>query len=106
MIVQKGNIGWDKCRVFDDTHIIQCFKCKVYNYKSLDCKYEKVWIKCHRNHKSKECNQDTINKCINCLRVNNRLNLGNISKLIEYKKEEMWFSDITITTCTQIYKEY
>lgn len=73
---QKLNVGWEKCRVFDGTDILQCFKCKGFNHKSSDCKFQEVCYKCHENHKSQECNRNAINKCINCVRVNNRLNLG------------------------------
>ena len=48
----KLNIGWDRCRVFDGTDVLQCFKCQGYNHK------------CHGNHKSKECNKEIVKKCI------------------------------------------
>lgn len=76
MQVQKLNIGWEKCRVFDGTDIIQCFKCQGYNHKSSDCKNEEICYKCHGSHKSKECKKEIINKCINCIKANKRLNMG------------------------------
>lgn len=76
MDAQKLNIGWEKCRVFEGTDIIQCYKCMGYNHKSKECKFEEVCYKCHGNHKSKECTNSILNKCINCVRVNKRLNLG------------------------------
>lgn len=76
MSAQKINIGWERCRVFDGTEILQCFKCKGYNHKSSECKNEEICLKCHGNHKSAECKKDTIEKCINCVRINNKLNLG------------------------------
>lgn len=76
MKVQKVNIGWEKCKVFEGTDIIQCFKCNGYNHKAAECKNELVCYKCHGNHRSKECVEEVINKCINCVRVNTRLNLG------------------------------
>ena len=45
----KLNIGWDRCRVFDGTDVLQCFKC-------------------HGNHRSKECNKEIVRKCINCMK--------------------------------------
>lgn len=76
MNAQKVNIGWEKCRIFDGTDIIQCFKCYGYNHKSTECKNQETCFKCHGNHKSFECQKEVINKCINCVRMNNRLNLG------------------------------
>lgn len=73
---QKLNIGWEKCRIFDGTDIIQCFKCFGYNHKAGECKNDEICYKCHENHKSKECNKEIINKCINCIRTNRRLNMG------------------------------
>lgn len=73
---QKVNIGWEKCRIYEGTDIIQCFKCNGYNHTSRECKFEEICYKCHGNHKSKECTKNIINKCVNCMRVNSRLNLG------------------------------
>lgn len=73
---QKLNVGWEKCRVFDGTDIIKCFKCKGYNHKSTECKNQETCYKCHGNHKSTECDKAVIVKCINCTRVNEKLNMG------------------------------
>ena len=73
---QKLNVGGEKCRVFDGTQIIQCFKCKGFNHKSIDCRNEITCLKCHGNHNTKQCNKEYIHKCINCKRMNSKLNLG------------------------------
>ncbi|KAI8120531.1 hypothetical protein CVS40_8209 [Lucilia cuprina] len=73
---QKINIGWERCRVFDGTDIIQCMKCRGYNHKARECKNQECCLKCHGCHKTKECDKEQINKCINCIRMNNRLNMG------------------------------
>ena len=49
--VHKLNIGWEKCRVFDGTDIIICFKCLGYNHKSSECISEEKCYRCHGNHK-------------------------------------------------------
>ena len=56
-----------KCRIFDGTDIIQCFKYRGYNHKSVECR--------NKEHKSDKCNKGIINKCINCIHMNKRLNL-------------------------------
>lgn len=73
---RKINIGWEKCRIFDGTEIIQCFKCRGYNHKAVECKNNEICLKCHGAHKSKECNNEILKKCINCIRNNQKLNLG------------------------------
>lgn len=75
MAEKRLKVGWDVCRVFDGTSIMQCFKCKGYNHKSVDCKNQETCYKCHGTHNSNECNKETILKCINCVRTNKRLNL-------------------------------
>lgn len=73
---KKLKVGWDICRVFDGTTIVQCFKCKGYNHKAADCKNLETCYKCHGNHNNNECNEEILMKCINCVRTNKRLNLG------------------------------
>lgn len=76
MEVKKLNVGWERCRIFDGTDIIQCYKCLGFNHKSIDCKNEETCYKCHGNHKSGECSKEVILKCVNCIRINKKLNLG------------------------------
>lgn len=73
---QRINIGWERCRIFEGTEVIQCFKCKGFNHKAADCKNEELCFKCHGPHRSKECNNEIIKKCINCIRSNRKLNLN------------------------------
>lgn len=73
---QKINLGWERCRVFDGTDVRRCFKCKGYNHMSSECKNPEICIKCHGNHKSQECNKEPITKCINCVKMNQKLNMG------------------------------
>lgn len=73
---QRINIGWEKCRVFDGTDVLMCYKCRGFNHKAGDCKNQEICYKCHGNHKAKECNKDIIPKCINCIKSNEKLNLG------------------------------
>lgn len=73
---QRVNIGWERCRVFDGTSVRRCYKCKGYNHMAHECKNEETCSKCHGNHKTSECNNEQMIKCINCVRVNKKLNLG------------------------------
>lgn len=76
MNAQKINIGWERCRVFDGTDVIKCFKCKGFNHIARECKNDEICSKCHGNHQSNQCKKETITKCINCVRVNKKLNMG------------------------------
>ena len=76
MSTQKINIGWEKCRIFDGTEVVMCYKCKGFNHKARDCRNQDVCHKCHGNHQSKECTKEVLMKCINCIRSNQKFNLG------------------------------
>lgn len=72
----KINIGWEKCRVFDGTELMQCFKCQGFNHRANECRSQESCLKCHANHRTKDCKIQMIEKCINCIRANNKLNMG------------------------------
>ena len=72
----RVNIGWERCRVYDGTVITQCYKCLGYNHRAAECRNKKVCFKCQRNHKSRDCSKESMNKCFNCIRKHRRLNLG------------------------------
>lgn len=38
MELEKLNVGWDRCRVFDGVDVLRCFKCCGFNHKGADCK--------------------------------------------------------------------
>lgn len=73
---ERLNVGWDRCRIYDAVQVLCCFKCKGFNHKAIDCKEKEVCTKCLGEHKYAVCNEDAINKCINCMRTNKELNLG------------------------------
>lgn len=73
---EKVCIGWERCRVFDAINIRRCYKCKGFNHKSADCTNKETCLKCHQEHKTSECSKDYINKCINCIKYNEKLKLN------------------------------
>lgn len=77
-VIEAGriNVGWERCRVYDGTRVTQCFKCYGYNHRSSECRNSEICYKCHGQHKSSECQQEIIKKCINCVRANNVLKLN------------------------------
>lgn len=75
ILAQRLNVGWERCRAFDGTRVMQCYKCLGYNHKSSECRNEEICYKCHGNHKATQCNKEIINKCVNCIKENKRLNL-------------------------------
>lgn len=69
MEIQKLNVGWDRCRVFDGLEVTRCFKCCVFNHKAADCKAERETCPiCSGEHNVKQC-QAKGEKCINCERI-------------------------------------
>ena len=76
LAAEKINIGWERCKVYDEIRVLRCFRCKGFNHKAANCKIDKVCVKCHGQHRNSECNERQLNKCINCIRANGELNLG------------------------------
>lgn len=77
-IISTGKvcIGWERCKVFDAINIRRCYKCKGFNHKSVDCNNKEACLKCHQEHKTSECKNEDINKCINCIKYNEKLKLN------------------------------
>ena len=38
MVARKINIGFEKCRVFENIYLVRCFKCFGFNHKMEECK--------------------------------------------------------------------
>ncbi|XP_067614444.1 uncharacterized protein [Eurosta solidaginis] len=55
--LDKLNIGWERCKVYDGVDITMWFKCKGYNHKASECKNEDVCSKCLGKHKPMECKE-------------------------------------------------
>jgi hypothetical protein len=66
---EKINIGWDRCRVYEQIQILRCFKCAGFNHKAYDCQNETACAKCAGSHELTQCDSN-IEKCVNCMRVN------------------------------------
>ena len=71
----KLNIGWERCKVYDGTRVLCCFKCKGFNHKSENCQEREVCVKCLGEHRTDSCTLSPVNKCINCIRANKKYNL-------------------------------
>lgn len=72
----KLNVGWERCRVFDGTSVLRCFKCKGFNHRSDNCTEKEVCARCHGEHRTDSCSLPLLNKCINCIYSNKKFNLS------------------------------
>lgn len=72
----KLNIGWERCRTYDGTRVLCCFKCKGFNHKAENCEEKEVCVKCLGEHRTGSCSLAPVNKCINCIRANEKFNLS------------------------------
>lgn len=75
--LEKLNVGWDRCRVFDGVDVLRCFKCCGFNHKGADCKAEReICPICSGEHPLKEC-KATEEKCVSCekYRVERKLDI-------------------------------
>lgn len=70
---ERLNVGCERCKVYDGVDIMCCFKCREFGHRAVHCKNDEVCTKCHANHKSNECLNSPVNKCINCIKANNKL---------------------------------
>jgi hypothetical protein len=71
----KVRFGWIICKVVENIHVIRCFKCMRYGHIADKCNNERTCAKCGENHDTKNCTAQ-INRCINCVSYNNKLNLN------------------------------
>lgn len=68
----KINIGFLKCPVYENVYLGRCFKCLGFNHKKEECKQsETICSICSENHSYENCNSK-VNKCINCVKSNDR----------------------------------
>ena len=77
MKLQKINIGWDRCSIFEHFSIVRCFNCCGFNHHAGDCKWKKACSKCGDEddaHNETECLNPQ--KCINCVKANHLFNLN------------------------------
>lgn len=71
----KVNIGWDRCRVFDNISLLKCYKCNGYMHKAQDCRSEKACSRCSGSHDNDNENCQRDIQCVNCKKMNDRLKL-------------------------------
>jgi hypothetical protein len=75
MKMDRINIGWDRCRFFENMNVRRCFNCKGYNHKADDCKNKKACANCAEEHDTKDC-KNVTERCVNCVLANKSLGLN------------------------------
>lgn len=65
VLMKKINVGYKKCPVYDNLHILRCYKCNGFNHTSVNCRNQETCSKCSQTHKSKYCNIENYS-CSNC----------------------------------------
>lgn len=68
------NIGWDRCKVYEQVNVLMCLKCCGYNHLAKDCKHKEACRKCSGEHKTAVCTSNA-EKCINCVTANMKYKL-------------------------------
>lgn len=74
MLAGKLNIGWERCRVFENLNVNMCYKCCGFNHKAKTCKNKRICKKCAGEHDVTECKSDII-KCVNCVQAVKKLKI-------------------------------
>ncbi|XP_058827814.1 uncharacterized protein LOC131687742 [Topomyia yanbarensis] len=67
--LQRVNIGWDRCRIFEDVDVFRCYNCSEYGHKAQACSKPVCCPKCAEGHKAKDCEAANA-KCVNCVGMN------------------------------------
>jgi hypothetical protein len=71
--MERIKIGWDRCRFFENMNVRRCFKCNGYNHKAEECKNKNACGNCAEEHDTRQCKNETGQKCINCVLANKNL---------------------------------
>lgn len=76
-VISRGklNVGWRKCPVYSHVNVKRCFRCWGYYHIAKNCTREEACTKCAGKHNTRECTS-TQSKCINCVYINQSLNLN------------------------------
>ena len=64
--------GLSRCKSFDHSFVPQCYHCYQFNNFAGECPDKDMpatYGKCAGRHKTKDCNRNSLNKCINCVRI-------------------------------------
>lgn len=72
---ERMNLGWNRCRVFNEYGIVRCYNCNKYGHIQKECKDKKTCAKCTGDHDVKEC-KEKILKCINCVESNKKYGMN------------------------------
>ena len=68
-------VGPSKCESFDNFIVPQCYRCFKFNRFAGECPDREVPAtcgKCVGRHKTKECNRNYLEKCVNCVQNRER----------------------------------
>lgn len=68
---KKLYIGWERCPVYEDISVPQCYNCCGYYHKNTNCNNKTVCGYCGGEHNKKEC-QKQVKKCNNCENANKK----------------------------------
>ena len=63
-------VGLSRCKSFDHFIEPQCFHCYLINHFTGECPDEDMPAtcdKCAGSHKTKDCNRNSLVKCVNCV---------------------------------------
>lgn len=73
---ERINVGFNRCRVFENFNLTRCFKCWRFNHLAKDCGVDGVVCsKCAGPHLFKDCSE-VDKKCTNCVYFNTKFNCG------------------------------
>ena len=68
-------VGLSRCKSFDHFFVPQCYHCYKFNHFADDCPDKDKPATCGNcagRHKTKDCNRNSMEKCVNCVQNRER----------------------------------
>lgn len=72
--LERINIDWESCRVYEYINVVRCRKCQQYNHISKYCRGQERCGRCAGYHPTKNCCSEE-EQCVNCISAMERLRL-------------------------------
>ena len=71
LVNTKLDLGWGYCSIYEDLYVRMCNNCCGYNHKTSECRNEKKFSYCAKNHTRSTCTKE-FKQCVNCTHVRDK----------------------------------
>lgn len=64
----KVVLGVASCKIYDRYYVLRCNKCQGFDHYAKDCESLPCCGKCSGTHETKDCDNEVVKQCINCVK--------------------------------------